>query len=764
MLVAVIVAIAVPALGLLAAPALGAEGDPFFNACINAGTAQGSCASAPGMTAAFPEVLSPDGKELYVAVAGGTPPGGGPTEDAAVFVFDRNTATGAVTRRISGPTSCVTSSGSSGACGHAPTLSNPQDMLVSPDGKSVYVTTYGTNSIVELARGSDGGLTVMSQCHNDTGSNSCVADTGMVGTPRGMAMDSLSKNLYVSVDGGTGIGSLLVYDRDGATGNLTQKADPNGCWSENGVTANCKPATGISHDSFQLALSPDDKSLYSTGWNEAHSYVSGSDTGDSCFPIFSVWICTASANGTIAIFGRNADGTLTQAAVPNGCLSSNGRDGGQVFASRPPANCKVDTPGLLIAHSAVVTPDNNFLYVGADNAVLAYQRDASTGALTLKDCRQTVSSGFPAPCHDGTAVGQAYRLAVTPDGSDLVAESNQFNGFSFFKRDAGTGALTQRSGVKGCVTQTGTSGVCETQPGFGAFGSVAVSNDSLFLYLTGDQFGALATYHRDFAPVCQGGAVSAPFNTSVNVTLTCSDVNGDPLQLGISKAPAAGTLAAVQQGDGAGNGSVRYSPALAFVGQDSFQFTATGNGVTSAPATITVNVQPAPFDPSKVDADGDGFNAAADCNDHDPKIHPGAFDIPGNGIDENCDGHDAPLPRITSAITHNWLINGPRFTALTLSASNVPAGATITISCKGKPRCSLKKKKTIKVSKTGKVNLLKSLTKKERKFRAGQRLEIQISAPGRIGKDVVLKFKNNGRAPSGTTRCLAPGSTRIIAC
>ena len=45
------------------------------------------------------------------------------------------------------------------------------------------------------------------------------------------------------------------------------------------------------------------------------------------------------------------------------------------------------------------------------------------------------------------------------------------------------------------------------------------------------------------------------------------------------------------------------------------------------------------------DGDHDGYSGlfgAGDCDDGDPKVNPGAADVPGNGVDEDCSGADAP--------------------------------------------------------------------------------------------------------------------------
>ena len=91
------------------------------------------------------------------------------------------------------------------------------------------------------------------------------------------------------------------------------------------------------------------------------------------------------------------------------------------------------------------------------------------------------------------------------------------------------------------------------------------------------------------------------------------------------------------------------------------------------------------------DTDGDGFGNAAqsmnvcvapphyvadstDCNDLDPAVYPGAYDIPGDGIDNDCIGGDAQPPPICVV---GEVLSQDRTTCLTCDTTSMLASAPL---------------------------------------------------------------------------------------
>jgi len=87
------------------------------------------------------------------------------------------------------------------------------------------------------------------------------------------------------------------------------------------------------------------------------------------------------------------------------------------------------------------------------------------------------------------------------------------------------------------------------------------------------------------APVANSQSVLVAEDTAALITLTASDVDGDPLSYTITGQPAHVTIEVI-------GAEVTYTPNADYTGEDSFSFTASDSAVTSASAVVSITVTP----------------------------------------------------------------------------------------------------------------------------------------------------------------------------
>ena len=306
-----------------------------------------------------------------------------------------------------------------------------EDLVISPDGKHVYLAADG---LAVLDRDLvTGRLTPRSFLFDGVDGNLGIDRTS------GLVLDPNGEFLYVSARPAT----VAVYARDETTGDLTfvQVLFDN----QNGVD-------GIS-EANGLDLSPDATHLYVVS-----GFSIGSD--DDAVAVFSRASDTGELTFVEALFdGQNGvdglDNADSVAVSPDGkhvyvtgqeddavaVFSRNAGDGRLTFIQAV-ANNQNGVTQLDSPTGIVVRPDGKVVSVSAarSDAVVVFSRDSMTGSLSLVQEGTNGSLGT-------NGIHVPLRLAYDPDGehmyvSNLASGPGDRDGLIVLASDAGTGSHT----------------------------------------------------------------------------------------------------------------------------------------------------------------------------------------------------------------------------------------------------------------------------------------------------------------------------------
>ena len=347
-------------------------------------------------------------------------------------------------------------------CANGRFVTSPEDVVVSPDGRFVYVASYGNHAIAIFARNRRTGhlrqLPGRRGCiHHqpaDPRPGACMRARAL-GGPAALALSPGGANLYV---GAAGSDALSVFARNRRTGRLRQLAGAAGCFSAL-PGSGCAPGRGV-REPTSVAVSPNGRRVYVAGRR---------------FP------------SAVAIFERATDGTLTQAEGTAGCVSHRGG-----------AGCAV-ARALASPEEVAVTPDSRHVLVASSrsNAVVVLhagpeglsQADGAAGCIAR--------GGGPEGCGVGRALAGAVDLAISPDGRFVYAASSIADAVAILRRDRATGVLTQSLTRRGCISQSGGGGLCTVGRGLDEVWGIDVSPDGRNLYAVSSKVNALSAISRD---------------------------------------------------------------------------------------------------------------------------------------------------------------------------------------------------------------------------------------------------------------------------
>jgi hypothetical protein len=170
--------------------------------------------------------------------------------------------------------------------------------------------------------------------------------------------------------------------------------------------------------------------------------------------------------------------------------------------------------------------------------------------------------------------------------------------------------------------------------------------------------------------------------------------------------------------------------------------------------------QPAPVPPPgtpTVDADKDNVSPPTDCDDTNSRVYPGAPEVAGDGIDQDCAGGDV-AGRVSATVVIKARYGAKSSKLTQLRVTEAPVGATVVVDCVGRGK-GCPRTRSFSTSAKGSVSLTRLFRKR---LRVGARFTVAISAPNAVGK--VREFRVVRGDVRGRTLCLPPGAVEPAKC
>jgi DNA-binding beta-propeller fold protein YncE len=406
---------------------------------------------------------------------------------------------------------CVAESAAAGCAPVPGGLAAVQDLLVSPDGASLYATSVpfaDRGAIVHLTRAADGRLG-FAACQADAGSSACsdlppAGGSGPLMPGRGLASSPAGDALYVTA----GYGMVSHFVRAAGSGGIGFA----GCVGDDPLFAGCTdlaPAGpgGALADGHGVVVRPDGAAVFATGGGAVVRFsrlpggqivfagchaVAGAVANPSCVAQDSL----AGARGlALSPDGRSlyvasaAAGSLTHLGAPDAFVV----EAGSCHAEGGAGGC-ADPPGapLTGARSVAVSPDGRSVYVVSEGTVAHFTREAD-GAPAFAGCLSSrADSGCTAM--PGDQLAGAHDVAVTADGRSVVVGAAA--ALLSFDR-----AADGRLAFAACVANAAVAG-CADVPPAGAVGplggpvAVATGPDAGSVYAASPATGTISHLFR----------------------------------------------------------------------------------------------------------------------------------------------------------------------------------------------------------------------------------------------------------------------------